>query len=166
MRPIVLDLRRLALAVLLASFAQVAHAVTGSVVLLGAGKLAVPTCGSLRDQLSVTLVVQAGGTWTTAPDQFSGTYTAVGRTGRKLRLALDATTTAVLTEMVAAEIANLCRIPEVTITRVRPKTLTLTVNRKLTRATLLLRYAFAGTAGGRSGSATYRVRATGPWTPQ
>jgi hypothetical protein len=56
-------------------------------------------------------------------------------------------------------------VPEVTVDTVKKQVLSLTVNRKETRVTLVLRYVLRGTAAGRRGTATYRMNAKGPWTP-
>jgi hypothetical protein len=116
---------------------------------------------------SSTLVVRDDGTWTAngGADSFAGTYAAVGRTGRKLALTLDEPSKAAFIASVADDIQSLCDTPPVTVTASHAKVLALTLNRKLTKAKLVVKYAFAGNAGGRSGTATYRLTGRGAWTP-
>jgi hypothetical protein len=158
---------RFALAMVVA-LPAVAGAMSGAGSLAGTSKLAVKGCGRLRAEFSGTLLVAEGGTWSvqvTGEETFAGTYTPLGRSGRKIRLALDDPSTAALVASVAEDIAGACELPAVTVTSVNPKVLTLALDRKLTKAKLVVRYAFKGNAGGRTGTATYKVIGRGPWTP-
>jgi len=156
-----------ALAVLTVLAIAAVQAGTGSATFTGSTKLAVKGCGTARDPFSAVVAAAGDGTWnaTSPGEQFSGTYTTIGP-GRRLKLTPDAATLANLTDVVVGGVSSLCRTGGVTVTSIRPQTSMLTLNRKLTRAKLLVRYVFAGTAGGRSGTATLTVRAAGPWTPQ
>ena len=74
------------------------------------------------------------------------------------------TTARSLVASVAEDVSTLCEV-SATVTAVRPKKLTLALNRKLTKAKLLVKIAFKGTADGRSGTATYQLLGKGPWGP-
>ena len=160
-----LALRAAVLGALLASSS--AWALDGSATLAGRSALHVAGCGTHRASLSQTLVVGADGTWSavSSDDQFSGTWTPLGRSGRKIRMALDAASTAALVASVAEEIGPLCEITGIVITATRAKVVTLKLDRRQTKAKLLVRYVIKGKADGRSGTAVYKVTASGPWTP-
>jgi hypothetical protein len=146
---------------------SIGSAASGGATLAGKSRLGVPRCGAARMTFSGTLGIRPDGTWTAdgGDDAFSGTYAVMGRTGRKLALTMDATSQAAFIASVAEEIASLCESPPVTVTASRAKVLTLVLDRKLTKAKLIVRYAFTGTAGGRSGTAAYRLIARGAWSP-
>jgi len=147
----------------------VADAFVGSGALAGTVRLVVRRCGPARSALGVTLVVRSDGTWQSTDESgeaFSGTSTPVGRSDRKLRLAFDDATTADLVASIAEDVATLCETSAVTVTSVQPKTFLLTLDRSRTKAKLVLRYVFKGTAEGRAGSATYKVLGRGAWTAQ
>jgi hypothetical protein len=166
---VMMPLRPVALAILIvAAASRPAPAAIGAASLTGTSRLAAKGCGADREPLVATVTVRDDGTWSAESpgDQFSGTYTSVGGTGRKLAFAFDAPTLTTLTGRIVEGVSGLCNVSGVVISSSRAKALTLTINRKLTRAKLLLRYVFAGSAGGRRGTATYTARAAGPWTPQ
>ena len=156
----------LAIAVSLAA-PSIGGAVSGSASLTGASRLGVRRCGAARVPFSGTLLVQDDGTWTAngGGDAFAGTYTATGRAGRKLVLTLDAPSQAAFIASIEEDVASLCESPPVTVTSSRAKVLMLTLNRRLTKAKLVVKYAFTGTAEGRSGTATYRLTSRGAWIP-
>jgi len=141
----------------------------GSGKLAGHGTLGARGCRHDRSSFTVSLAVNAGGTWDAVQSDgpsFSGTWTARGRKGRVLKLAFDPASEEALKTVVAGDVALLCDITEpVTITSAVAKTFTLTLTRKGRRAALLLRYVVKGRAGGRSGTARETIRASGPWTP-
>jgi hypothetical protein len=150
------------------ALAVAADAATGNAGLKGMSKVGVRGCGAKRLAFSGTVTVLDDGTWSARSDEgdgFAGTYRPAGRTGRKLLLAFDTASLAAFVGAVEDDVAALCESPPATVTAVRPKALSLAVNRKLTKAKLVLRYAFTGNAGGRSGTATYKLVARGPWTP-
>jgi hypothetical protein len=145
-----------------------AHALSGTASLEGFAKLVVKGCGAHRTALSATLLVASDGTWSAQSsdaDSFTGTYTTVGRSGRKLRLTVDDPSAAALVASVAEDIAILCDTPPVTVTSSRPKAVTLALDRTLQKAKLVVRWVLKGSAGGRSGTATYKVQARGAWIP-
>lgn len=145
---------------------SIAGATSGSAALTGTSRLGVRGCHGGRMTFSGTVVVYADGTWTATggSDNFAGTYAAAGRTGRKLVLTLDEPSKAAFIASVAEDIQTLCDTPPVTVTNSRAKVLALTLNRKLTKAKLVVKYSIAGNAGGRSGTATYRLIGRGAWT--
>jgi hypothetical protein len=110
--------------------------------------------------------VQEDGTWTArgGTDSFAGTWAASGRQGRKLVLALDAPSLAAFLGSIAEDVTRLCESPA-TVTSSRAKVLALVLNPKLTKAKLVVKYVFTGTAAGRSGTATYQLIGRGSWTP-
>ena len=147
----------------------VADAFVGSGVLAGTARLVVKRCGTARSALAATVVIRSDGTWQSTDesgDAFGGTTTPVGKGDRKLSLAFDGATMADLVASIAEDVATVCETSAVTVTSVQPKTFVLTLNRTRTKAKLVLRYVFKGTAEGRSGSATYKVLGRGPWTAQ
>jgi hypothetical protein len=147
---------------------SVASADPGSGQLTGRAMLDAGGCGRDRATFAIQLVVAADGTWTALDadgTSFAGTSAPKGRSGRKHDLAFDPDTEQGFVSVLAADVAELCEVPEVTVDTVKKKALTLTVNRKGTRAAIVLRYVLRGTAAGRRGTATYRMNAKGSWTP-
>ena len=145
----------------------VAETFSGSATLTGTLKLGVARCGTQRQELSAALVVAPDGTWTAgdAETSFAGTSTPVGRSGRKIRLALDEASSAALVASIEGDVATFCELSSITVTSSRPKALTLALNRTLTKAKLVVKYVFKGTADGRPGTARYVLTGRGPWTP-
>ena len=144
-----------------------ASAFVGSGSLAGPSQLRVRGCGTHRAQFSATLTVAADGTWIAQTDdggRVAGTSTPLGRSGRKLRLSLDAPSTADLAADVAQEVMILCDSESVAVTSTRANALTLSLNRRLTKVKLVMRFTVEGTAGGRSGKASYRLIGNGSWT--
>ena len=146
---------------------SVGRAVSGNASLAGTSRLGVARCGAARMAFAGALVVQGDGTWTAngGGDAFAGTYVAKGRTGRKLLLTLDEPSKAAFIATIEEDIASLCELTAVTVTASRAKSLTLVLNRALTKAKLVVKYGFTGTANGRSGTATYRLIGRGAWVP-
>jgi hypothetical protein len=156
-----------AMVVVALAAATTAAAFSGTATLAGKSKLAVHGCGADRGTFAATVTVAADGTWTalaTDGPSAAGTWTPVGRAGRKVRFTFDAASLAALGATVIDEVSMLCHVTA-TLTAVHPHALTLILNRKLTRATLVISYGFSGRAGGRSGTASYHVVGHGSWTP-
>jgi len=144
-----------------------ATAFTGTATLTGTSKFVVPGCGIDRGTFVTSITVAADGTWSAQSSDgpsFSGTYVPVGRTDRKVRLTLDAATTSALIPIIVADASMLCHAPA-TLTGSRPRALTLSLKHKGTVAKLVIGYVFSGRSRGRSGSASYHVAGSGPWTP-
>jgi len=150
----------------------VAVAASGTAMLTGKLRLAVPGCGKEKDTFSGSVVVGDDGRWTVAGDAdddpeddvvVGGTYTAEGQRGRKLVLTLDAPTLAGLIADAEDDLATKCGSPG-PITSSAPKKMQLKLNRKGTKAKLVLRIVFEGTVDGRSRSVKYEVVGNGPWT--
>jgi hypothetical protein len=141
----------------------------GSGQLAGQSILTARGCRRDRASFSVMVVTDGAGTWSAEEAEgvrFTGTWTAKGRSGRRLELAFDPSTEDALVAAIVGDVPALCGVSgPVTVTSVVRKSFKLLLNRKRTRATLTLSYAISGRAGGRSGTAHYRVRARGPWTP-
>lgn len=147
--------------------ATTAAAFSGTASLTGKSTLAVHGCGADRGTFAATVTVAADGTWSAQPSDgpaVAGTWTPVGRAGRKARFAFDAASLSALGATVIDDVSMLCHV-SATLTAVHPHTLMLTLNRKLTRATLVISYGFSGRAGRRSGTASYHVVGHGAWTP-
>jgi hypothetical protein len=143
-----------------------ARAFAGSGSLAGTSRLRVKGCGTYRADFATTLTVLDDGTLTAQVEEgaFAGSGTPLGRSGRKLALALDEPSTAALVASVVEDASELCESPA-TVTATQPKTLTLVLNRRLTKAKLVVKFVFKGTAAGVAGTATYKLVGRGPWTP-
>ena len=143
-----------------------ATAFTGTGTLTGTSKFGVPGCGSDHAAFVTSMTVAADGTWSAQSSEgpsFSGTYVAVGRADRKVRLTFDAATASALSSSIVADASRLCHA-SVTLTGSHPHALTLSLIRKGTQAKLVIADAFSGRARGRSGTASYHVIGRGPWT--
>jgi hypothetical protein len=165
----VTDVRTLGTIALLLILAASAQAQGGTAQLAGRAVLKTP-CGSDRvPNLTVTVTILPDGTWTAtdaAGTPFSGTWSPVGRRGRTFDLFFDAATEAGLIATLGADVGELCGAPGgVTVTSVTRKRFRVKLNRKLTRAALVLRYTFTGSIGGIAGGARYRIGAKGPFVP-
>jgi hypothetical protein len=146
-----------------------ARALSGTAELTGASVVTARGCGHDRGTLATVLQLAEDGTWTAQSVEgpiFSGTSAPKGRSGRKLALTLDPVSEQTLVAETTNEVAMLCELPSgsVVVTESRPKVLKLTLDKKLARAKLLVRYALKGTADGRSGTASLRIAGKGPWT--
>lgn len=150
---------------LLAITASGALGVSGSAMVAGRSTLAAKHCGHSRDTFTADFQLNGDGTWTGQGNiTASGTYAAVGRSGRKFLLDFDDPSRATFFAALASGFSDLCRIP-VTVTAGTRKAFTVVLNRKTTRVTLTVRYKLIGTAGGNPGRGTFRVHVAGPWTP-
>lgn len=156
----------LVLAIALAWSGDAVAQVAGSGSLTGNGALKVKGCGTdeLRG-IPITFTVQTDGTWVAVlPDAtLGGTTTLAGKDGRKLQLQFAPVSTATFLQARAADISQLCA-RSVTMNSVEQKAFTLTLNKKRTRAKVVLSYRLEGTAGGKGGNARYKITAKGPWT--
>ena len=113
----------------------------------------------------LTLAMATDATWTARDQQgsqFSGTYSMRGASSRILDLQFDAATSAGVVGTVVNDVGELCHAAA-TVSSAERKRFLLQLNRKRTKATLSLTYRFAGTAGGRSGTARYHALLKGPW---
>ncbi len=152
-------------------FATVTQAAAdpGSAQLAGRSVLAIEGCGRDRAMFLATVDVDAGGTWSAQESEgatFSGTWTPKGRSGRKADMTFDPGTEAAFVAVLLSDIAERCELTTpISVTATRTRVFRLTVNRKRTRGTLVLGYGVKGRSGGRSGTASYQIRAKGPWTP-
>jgi hypothetical protein len=158
-----------ALAVSLAlAIASPAAAQAGSGQLTGHGALAVRGCGRQRFSFTATVATAADATWNgqdSDGNRFGGTWTPKGTKGKKLDLAFDAESEGAFVATILSNITERCETPgPIVVSAVTRKIFRITLNRKGTRATLVLRYTVRGSAGGRSGTARYGLTAKGPWT--
>ena len=156
--------------VAVACLAPRAHAQPiGGTMLSGTSVLAIPGCGHARAPFVATVAVAPDGTWsglTNEGETLDGTWTAKGRSGRKIVLTFGDATEAQFVTTAAEDIVGLCETTQpITITKVKKQVFTLALNRARTQATVVLRYLIRGRSGRHAGSATYRARATGTWTP-
>jgi hypothetical protein len=146
-----------------------AGAQAGDGQLVGSSVLAVKGCGRERASFTATVITEPAGAWSAQDSEgqrFTGTWVPTGVNGRKLELAFDPETEAGFIAALVSDVAALCETPDpITVSSVVKKVFKLAVNRRQTRAKLLLRYSVTGSAGGRSGTARYRVKAKGSWTP-
>jgi hypothetical protein len=159
-------MRTIALAlVLLATTATGVFGVSGSATFTGRSTLAAAHCGSGHRSFTADVQVHGDGTWSAQGSiAASGTYAAVGRSGRKFLLDFDDPSRATFFAVLEADTSALCRLP-VTVTGGTRKAFAVVLNRKATRVTLTVRYRITGTAAGNRGHATFQVHAKGPWTP-
>jgi hypothetical protein len=157
----------LAAALCLGFAATPAAAQPGSGDLVGRSLLASKGCGRQRASFGLAVLVDAGGTWTAQDSEgrrFAGAWTPRGASGRRLEVSFGPEAEAAFVAVLAGDVARLCEAPVVVESAVK-KAFVLTVNRRRTRMALVLRYVLRGSAGGRSGTARYRLKAKGPWTP-
>jgi hypothetical protein len=148
------------------AWAGTAHGEAGAGNLAGKGKIAVRGCGKQRLSLDVRVVVRDDATWEAEDAEgtrFAGTYVVGTPNGRRLELAFDAPSTTAFVTAASEEVAFLCEAP-VTVASVERRKFALRLNRKRTKAVLVLLYQLTGSAAGESGSARYRITAKGPWT--
>lgn len=127
----------------------------------------VKQCGADRGQVEVGIQVAADGTWRAGSGEdieFGGTSQPVGTSGRKIALAFDAATDEAFVEQRLLDVEALCRRPGFVLQSRTPKQLTLALNRKRTRATLVVVYRLRGTLAGKPRQATFRLRSAGPWS--
>ena len=109
-----------------------------------------------------------GGTWTAGSGEglaLGGSSRAIGKGGRKLALEFDPASAADFATDRGRDIASLCEVADVVVQSVTATSFVLALNRKRTRATLLVVYRLMAAAGGVDRRATFRLRAAGRWTP-
>jgi hypothetical protein len=143
-----------------------AQTISGSGTLKGSGLLAVQRCGRARLRARAQVVVAPDGTWTATTDDgvaFSGTSVLAGTSGRKLDLSFDASSETGFVGSMAGDAAELCRTG-IQVTSVTKKQFFLAINKRRSRATLVLRYTGTGIGNGRSGWARSSLRLEGRWT--
>ena len=143
-----------------------AQGVSGSGTLKGTGTLAVQRCGRDRLHAQAQVVVAAGGTWSATTSEgaaFSGTSVPSGTSGRQLDLSFDAGSEVAFVASMASNAAELCHT-SVVVTSAAKQKLLLSINRRGSRAKLVLRYTGTGVGGGRSGWARSGLTLKGPWT--
>ncbi len=142
--------------------------VAGTGTLKGSLRFAVKKCGVDRGRAKVDMAMAPDGTWAAGSDEglaLSGTSQPTGTSGRKVTLAFDAASAAGFTAGLASDIEAGCKgVSGVVIETATPTRFTLALNRKRTRATLLVIYKLTASGGGRATKAKFRIRASGPWT--
>jgi hypothetical protein len=141
--------------------------VVGSGQLKGPFSFAVKGCGGDRGPIEVGMQVRPDGTWTAGSGEgitFAGTSQPVGANGRKIALAFDAPTEQGFVAQRVLDIEALCRRPGFVTESVTPQQLTLALNAKRTRATLVVVYRLAGNLAGKARKATFRLRSAGRWS--
>ena len=150
---------------LVAVTATGAGAVSGTATLTGRTSIAVSPCGHAGRSFAASIQVLGDGTWTAQGDlAASGTYTAVGRTGRKFLLDLDDASSTALIARAETDASLLCRL-HVTITGIKRKAFGVVLNRPGTQITVTFKYRINGNAAGHRGHGTVQIKGHGPWTP-
>jgi hypothetical protein len=156
----------LALTLLAASDARAQ--IPGGGSLVGVAVLRAKGCRKAAAAVGLPVVVaQSDGTWgavDAANVVYTGTYSLLGPTGRKLDLLFDASSETTLVDGLAASASQLCGAAVTVTSSVRKKfLLLLKPTKKGTVARLTLIYILTGSAGGRQGTAKYVMKAAGPW---
>jgi hypothetical protein len=144
----------------------VAQTITGSGVLFARDTLRAKGCGRAKLSGPQTVMMGASGVWAAIDEGgelLGGTYAAVGTTGRKFDLQLDGPSLVLFQGDLERYLAELCHTL-VQVTSIETKTFLLVLNRRGTRATVKATYRLVGTALGKKGRGSFRVRAKGPWT--
>lgn len=157
----------LGLALILLAATDARAQIPGGGILGGIAVLRAKGCHRGVAEVGLFAVAQSDGTWgalDAANVVYTGTYSLLGSTGRKLDLLFDAASESTLIDGLAASASQLCGTPVTVLSSVRKKfLLQLKVTKKVTIARLTLIYAFTGSAGGRQGTAKYVMKAAGPW---
>lgn len=142
-----------------------AGAVSGTATLSGHSSIAVSRCGHARRAFTANIQVLGDGTWTAQGDLAAGgTYTPVGRSGRKFLLDLDDASTTDLIARAAIDASLLCRL-HVTVTGIKRKAFGVVLNRPGTQISVTFKYRINGNAAGHGGHGTIQIKGHGPWTP-
>lgn len=134
--------------------------------LSGGEKFAVTKCGSAKAGVTAAVTLNDDGTWNALIDgalAYSGTYSAVGSSGRKFDLGFDSGSVATLTGVAEIAAGDLCNA-SVVVTSATKKKFSLKLNKHRTKAKVVLKYLFAGTAGGVTGKAKYAFKVKGGWS--
>jgi hypothetical protein len=154
-------LSMLTISVLFAASAQAQTA--GSGTLTGTQRLKASGCGKDSAPVSVAMSLAGDGAWTATAgdDDFAGTSTTSGRTAS---LAFDGASTALLDSALEILVSGLCD-DDVSINSISVTTARLKVNKRQTSAKLRVKVVGTGTSSEGSGTGTYRIKASGPWTP-
>jgi hypothetical protein len=146
--------------------ASSAQALEGTAVMAAKQKIAVKRCGKDGGTSGLTFTVDASGAWTAETSEggtFTGTGTPFGASGRKLDLTFDAGSLTAFAGSLASDASSLCGAAVIVETAERTL-FRFGVNRRGTKAGLVLKYRFAGSAGGQPGTATFKLKASGPFT--
>ena len=143
------------------------YAMSGTATLAGSENLGVSGCGSRRRPLSAIVTIANDGTWTSQSEYgaLGGTYASVGKTGRKIRLTLDASASTLLVGEIVSAVQVACHLPPITVKATPVRRATLIISKKLTTAKLSVRWVVKGKAGGHAGTATLTLRGHGNWAP-
>jgi hypothetical protein len=142
-----------------------AQTVSGSGQLGGGQKYAVTKCGRAKAPVGVAVTLNGDGTWSALVDgliAYSGTYRAIGSSARKLDLDFDSGSLASLTGVAEIAASNICSA-SVVATSATEKKFALKLNKQGTKAKVVLKYVFTGTAGGSPGTAKYAFNVKGTW---
>jgi hypothetical protein len=157
----------LALAAALVASREAEAQVPGSGLLAGRLLFRVKGCGKEAGSLGIVAQAASDGSWTAQTSEgstYAGTHIPLGTSGRRLDLRFGAASEGAFVAALAADASSLCGAPVTVSSSVRRK-FVLQVNRAGTVVKLTLVYAFTGSAGGRQGTAKYRLKAVGAWAP-
>jgi hypothetical protein len=152
------------LAVAALALSAEAQYVPGSGELVAKDKLAAKGCGHVKDTGPETVDLAADGTWTTndGGDVLSGTYVTVGTKGRKFDLTFDAPSLALFQTLLEGDFSDLCQ-QTVLVTTIDKKRFQLKLNRAGTKAKMKAKFRLTGTANGKPGKGSFKLKAKGPW---
>lgn len=141
-----------------------AQFISGSGLLEGKDKIAVQRCGRDPGIITAAVMMSSDGGWSASVEGlgYTGSYGPKGASGRKFDLFFDGASELQFVTALEGFAADLCGV-SVTATSAERKKFTLKLNRKRTKAVVLLKYRFEGTGDGRSGRAKYTFKLKGPW---
>ena len=144
-----------------AAIAASAQVPAGTGTLNGSQSLKVRHCGKVSDSVNAAVTLGSGGAFSisNAGDILTGTSST---NGRVTTLTLDAASQGEAHDLIEEGASEACDT-DVTITNVTFSQAQLKVSKRGTSAKLQVKASAQGMANGETGSAKYKLKATGPW---
>lgn len=123
----------------------------GTGQLFGREKCRVQRCGRDRDEETADVILNCDGSWRAVVDGlvYTGTSALIGGSGRKFDLLFDESSISLFTTILQGFATGLCGI-SIASTVEEKRKFVLKVNKRRTKAAVILKYRFEGTGGGRS----------------
>ena len=134
-------------------------------VLTGKEKAKVQRCGGDKGSLTWNVVLAPNGDWSMydGSNTFTGTSTPTGK-GGKHNLSFNGPSQALFISTLESRASDECGTA-ISVTSSQQKKFQLKVNKKATKAKVLLKYKFLGSGGGETGKGKYGASAKGAWGP-